>query len=110
MKVASGTVASAVCSGKVTYSGAEDVRGYGGEVVVLCDCQLNGKPIFARYGHMKQRDVKSGERVNIGQPVGLTGGNAWDPSPGSSRNEHLHFELRTGAELGAFLLPKNYIS
>ncbi len=110
LEVVSGTVASAACSGKVTYSGAEDVRGYGGEVVVLCDCQLNGKAIYTRYGHMKQRDVKTGERVNAGQRVGLTGGLETDPDPGSSHGAHLHFELRTGGELGAFLLPKNYIS
>ncbi|MBI2444960.1 M23 family metallopeptidase [Candidatus Micrarchaeota archaeon] len=108
--VASGTVATAACDGVVHTSWAEDVGGYGGEVVIQCDCRMNGKPVFARYGHLKRRDVIKGQRVSTSQAVGLTGGASSDPDRGSSRGAHLHFELRTGGDYGAFLLPTKYIS
>lgn len=109
--VSSGTTASAVCDGTVYTNRNENVGGYGGEIVISCDCKLNGKQIYARYGHLKQRDVKKEQRVTASQAIGLTGGAANDPDRGSSTGAHLHFELRTGGDYGApFLLPQNYIS
>ncbi|MGV8135950.1 MAG: M23 family metallopeptidase [Mangrovibacterium sp.] len=48
-------------------------------------------PIESLYGHLSMYFVQSGDRVNAGQPIGVSG------NTGSSTGEHLHFSiLRNG--------------
>ena len=59
------------------------VNGYGNLVVIR---HRSGLETF--YGHLSQRDVKSGDWVNAGDVIGLGG------STGRSTGPHLHFETR----------------
>jgi murein DD-endopeptidase MepM/ murein hydrolase activator NlpD len=73
---AGGTVVSAGWSG-----------GYGRMVEVD-----HGNGLSTRYGHLSEIDVKVGERVKAGQPVGRLG------STGRSTGPHLHYETRIDGE------------
>ncbi len=76
-----GTPVYAAFDGKVRVS--DWVNGYGNLVVIR---HRSGLETF--YGHLSQRDVKSGDWVNAGDVIGLGG------STGRSTGPHLHFETR----------------
>lgn len=76
-----GTPVRVAFDGKVRIS--DYVGGYGNLVVVR---HANGLETF--YGHLSQRDVKSGDWVSAGDVIGLGG------STGRSTGPHLHFETR----------------
>ena len=76
-----GTPVAAAFDGKVRIS--DYVGGYGNLVVVR---HANGLETF--YGHLSQRNVKSGDWVSAGDIIGLGG------STGRSTGPHLHFETR----------------
>lgn len=82
--VADGTVAGVVSGGDY------------GLVVVIGFIHTGGQRYFAAYCHLSKALVAKGDKVRLGQMIGLTGrsGNA-----GTMRGEddHLHFELRTVA-------------
>lgn len=52
-----------------------------------------------KYMHLKTIDVKEGQRINAGDPIGLSGGKAGASYSGSSEGPHLHFEYRKNGEL-----------
>ena len=72
----SGTVVSAGWSG-----------GYGRMVEVD-----HGNGLSTRYGHLSEIDVKVGQSLKAGQPVGRLG------STGRSTGPHLHYETRIDGE------------
>ncbi len=76
-----GTPVAVAFDGKVRIS--DYVGGYGNLVVVR---HANGLETF--YGHLSQRNVKSGDWVSAGDIIGLGG------STGRSTGPHLHFETR----------------
>jgi murein DD-endopeptidase MepM/ murein hydrolase activator NlpD len=45
----------------------------------------------SQYMHLARRDVKVGDRVKTGQPIGIIG---FDTRPGGYKLIHLHFQLR----------------
>jgi predicted nucleotidyltransferase len=47
----------------------------------------------SRYCHLKQINVKKGDKVSKNQTLGLSGGNKNDVGRGTSTGSHLHFEL-----------------
>jgi murein DD-endopeptidase MepM/ murein hydrolase activator NlpD len=73
---AGGTVVSAGWSG-----------GYGRMVEVD-----HGNGLLTRYGHLSEIDVKVGQSLKVGQPVGRLG------STGRSTGPHLHYETRLDGE------------
>ena len=66
--------------GKVTYAGW---KGNYGKVVVID----HGAGIKTRYGHLAKIDVKKGQEVAFGDPIGVIG------STGRSTGRHLHYEI-----------------
>jgi murein DD-endopeptidase MepM/ murein hydrolase activator NlpD len=72
----------AIADGRITY--AEPVRHTTwGNLIVL----RFGASLFARYAHLDEMDVKMGDMVEAGQPIG-TIGNAWGQLP-----YHLHLDI-----------------
>lgn len=94
-----GTKLFSTCVGTVaeiaTGFPRDDHSTYGGNFVRIALDALspNGEAIDVRYLHMLQVAVTVGQRVNIGDYVGLS------DNTGDSTSEHVHFqsELRTGA-------------
>jgi murein DD-endopeptidase MepM/ murein hydrolase activator NlpD len=76
-----GTQVYAAGPGKVTFAGV--AGGYGNLVMVD-----HGGGLQTRYAHLSEIDVKVGEVVQPGAPVGKVG------STGRSTGPHLHFEVR----------------
>lgn len=70
-------------SGRVVF--ADDLGIYGGCVIVD-----HGFDLFTLYGHLSRIDVKPGDDVKKGQPIGLSG------STGLAGGDHLHFATLLG--------------
>lgn len=87
---APGTPCFAVADG--TVAAIRTVGDYGNTIVIAFTHE--GDTLYAAYSHLSRMDVKVGDKVKLGQLIGLSGntGNAT-----SMRGEdcHLHFELRT---------------
>ncbi|MEN3972970.1 M23 family metallopeptidase [Sphingomicrobium sp. XHP0235] len=77
-----GTPILATADGVVKRAGRNS-GGYGNLVEVD-----HGNGIITRYAHMSKIDVRAGDRVSRGQPVGKMG------STGRSTGSHLHYEVR----------------
>ncbi len=82
----SGAPIQAIADGTVRTA-TEDGGGYG--VTVYIDHVIDGSTITSHYSHMQYGSlrVKAGDRVKVGDAVGLTG------NTGRSFGAHLHFEL-----------------
>lgn len=85
----------AVAPGTVYYAGGDAERQFGpqtnfyGNLVVLQLAQtLNGRPVFALYGHLDQVQATTGQVVNGGEVLGSVG------ATGVAYGAHLHFEVR----------------
>lgn len=83
----SGTTVVAASGGVVIVSDVQS--GYGG--VIKID---HGNGFKTVYGHLKQRLVKTGDKVTSQQPIAKSGGAQGDPDRGISSNAHLHYEVR----------------
>lgn len=82
-------------SGRVTYT--KRMKGYGNIV------SLFHKDGYAtRYAHLKSFLVKTGTRVEAGQPIGLVG------QTGRASTPHLHFEIITPD--GKFIDPLYFLN
>jgi len=67
-------------------------RIYGNYVNIAHDAKVDGKSAYTMYGHLlKGIVVKKGQHVRKGQVIGYMG------NSGYSNGQHLHFELRLGA-------------
>jgi murein DD-endopeptidase MepM/ murein hydrolase activator NlpD len=75
----------ATAAGTVTIAGWEG--GYGKMVEID-----HGNGLATRYGHLSAIDVSVGDKIRIGQVVGLLG------STGRSTGPHLHYETRVNGE------------
>lgn len=84
----------AIGSGKVTKS--EWYGGYGNFIEID-----HGNGMKSRYGHMNELLVKDGEKVEMGQIIGLCG------STGYSAEPHLHFEIMKGKD---FYDPEGFVN
>jgi murein DD-endopeptidase MepM/ murein hydrolase activator NlpD len=82
-----GTAIGAVADGTVIKVQAND-GGFGNDVWIQHD--VDGKQFVSVYGHMLDNSfqVVQGEKVKVGQTVGLVG------STGNSTGPHLHLEIR----------------
>ena len=61
---------------------AEPLGIYGNAVIID-----HGMGIFSMYGHLSRIDVKGGERVEKGKPIGVTG------TTGLAGGDHLHYSV-----------------
>lgn len=80
---ASADTVKAVLKGEVIRCGYDQNLGY--------FIRIRHGPIESLYGHLSMYFVQSSDRINAGQPIGVTG------NTGRSTGEHLHFSvLRDG--------------
>lgn len=73
----------ASASGTVRY--AQWMNSYGN--VVIIRHRINNKNYDTTYAHLKSFNVKPGQKVEQGQPIGMMG------NTGDSTGQHLHFEV-----------------
>ncbi len=88
-----GTSVVAACSGTVTFAGWSS--GYGNLVIIS-----HGDGRETRYGHLSKILVSSGQQVNQGTKIALSG------NTGRSTGPHVHFEIRID---GTPVNPLKYI-
>ena len=101
-----GTSVKCIGRGKVIYSAlhpAKDKRGNWGNIVIVAHKNpKNRKPFFSLYAHLDRRDVVKGERVSVGQPIGVVG-KANSVENGMWPEAHLHFGIYCGPWKGRVL-------
>ncbi|MCA0453243.1 MAG: peptidoglycan DD-metalloendopeptidase family protein [Chloroflexi bacterium] len=71
-------------------SGFQDSPSYGNVVQIQHDFGYNGEPLYTLYAHLSAVLVTQGQRVNLGDPIGLVG------NTGRVSGPHVHFEVRVG--------------
>jgi murein DD-endopeptidase MepM/ murein hydrolase activator NlpD len=79
-----GTPVRAAADGEVLFVGDEGTV-HGTMIILRHDSEL-----LTIYGHMGRVDVKAGERVRLGQPLGTVG------ESGRAESPPLHFQVRLG--------------
>ncbi|WP_327351926.1 M23 family metallopeptidase [Streptomyces sp. NBC_01304] len=94
--VPSGTPVKAIGEGTVVSAGWSG--SYGNEVVIQ---HADGH--YSQYAHMTSLNVATGQSVDGGTQIGLSG------STGNSTGPHLHFEVRTGPGYGSDVDPLAYL-
>ena len=85
-----GTPVMAAASGRVMYSQVDKSSsgGFGNYIVIKHD-----DGTYTTYGHLSARDVKIGQKIEIGGLIGLSG------NTGKSTGPHLHFQITEGDPL-----------
>lgn len=81
-RAAAGTLVAAAGPGRVTWAGRRP-GGWGLLVTIA-----HSKGVRSMYAHLSRIDVRVGQRIAAGSPVGLVG------ATGHASGPHLHFELR----------------
>lgn len=80
---------------------------YYGNVIVIEHPFLDadGEKVYSLYGHLSRIEVKTGQKVKVGDEIGLVG------SEGVALGAHLHFEVRVGrpTDYGATRNPELWI-
>lgn len=71
-------------------SGFQDSPSYGNVVQIQHDFGYNGQTLYTLYAHLSAVLVTQGQRVNLGDPIGLVG------NTGRVSGPHVHFEVRVG--------------
>ncbi|MBF2025527.1 MAG: M23 family metallopeptidase [Oscillatoriales cyanobacterium C42_A2020_001] len=89
LSASAGSPVLAVGNGTIAFAGAQGI--YGNLVVIN-----HAEGLQTRYAQLGKINVKVGQRVNRGQPIG-TVGTSGRPS---SNQPHLHFEVRSRSNLG----------
>lgn len=92
-----GTPVKACADGEVVWVDTDSAANGGyGKYVRVNHPQLN---INTFYGHLSRQDVKVGDKVKLGQVIGLSG------NTGNSTGPHLHFEMRLTKPDGKYDKP-----
>lgn len=84
----------------------------GNYIILAHSCIYKGKPaqFYTAYGHLSSIEVNLGEKVLLGQTIGIEGGEPQlDDNAGESTGHHLHFELR-GSPHGGWANPLKYLT
>lgn len=100
LKANSGTEVKSPAEGVVLKAGQTN-GACGGSVTIK-----HGNDFQSRYCHLKEITVSTGQKVNQGDKIGLSGGGANDYGRGNSKGAHLHFELKKNGQL---VNPMNFI-
>ncbi|RMG86750.1 MAG: hypothetical protein D6712_06895, partial [Chloroflexi bacterium] len=70
----------------------QNTASYGNVVFIQHDFGYNGQTLYTLYAHLSRALVRSGERVNAGDVIGLIG------DTGNVSGPHVHFEVRMGGD------------
>jgi len=77
------------------HAGSKEKPNWGNIIIIAHKNPKNKKAFFSLYGHLKNRLVKKGDSVKLGQTIGTIGkGNTAEN--GWWKEEHLHFAIFTG--------------
>ena len=94
----SGTPVLATGSGTIVWAGyglyfgyEEPNDPYGLAIAIEHDFGYDGQPLYTAYAHLSKINFQRGERVEIGQIIGLSG------ATGNITGPHLHFEVSLGS-------------
>jgi murein DD-endopeptidase MepM/ murein hydrolase activator NlpD len=80
-----GTVVRAAADGVVTFAGTNG--GYGRMVTIRHPRDSRGDTVSTDYAHLSSIGVRSGQRVNQGDPIGRVG------MTGTATGPHLHYQM-----------------
>jgi len=94
LQAPTGTTVFAAATGTVIFAGWSN-WGYGNSIV------LAHGSLFTLYGHLSSINVRCGQQVSAGTPIGAVG------TTGNSTGPHLHFEIRPG---GVPVNPVQYLA
>jgi len=94
----SGTVVWAADGLRVGGGAFQDTYSYGNVVVIQHDFGFEGRPLYTLYAHLALVNVQPGQRVEMGDVIGLVG------NTGRVTGPHVHFEVRLG-EAGSDAIP-----
>ncbi len=87
-----GQTVRAAGTGTVIWAGAgfQDSPSYGNVVQIQHDFGYKGQTLYTLYAHLSAVLVTQGQRINLGDPLGLVG------NTGRVSGPHVHFEVRVG--------------
>ncbi len=87
-----GQTVRAAETGTVIWAGPgfQDSPSYGNVVEIQHDFGYNGQMLYTVYAHLSAVLVTQGQRVSLGDPIGLVG------NTGRVSGPHVHFEVRLG--------------
>jgi len=77
-----------VWAGEGHINDLENITAYGNTVAILHDFGYNGRKIYTLYAHLSIILARSGQRVESGDVIGLTGNTGLVSGP------HVHYEIR----------------
>lgn len=104
---ATGTPCYAIANGEIAH--IRTVGDYGNTIVMEFRHDITGdggaEKLFAAYSHLSRIEVAVGQRVSLGQRIGLTG-NTGNAISMRGQDQHLHFELRTVPTPGRGLIGR----
>jgi murein DD-endopeptidase MepM/ murein hydrolase activator NlpD len=95
--VPTGTPVKAAASGVVVAAGPGGQ--YGNQIVIR-----HQKHLFTQYAHLSRIDVRTGDTVQGGEQIALSG------ATGNATGPHLHFEVRTGPSYGSDINPMPFLT
>lgn len=104
--VPSGTITRAPLKGIVTGAGFFD-NSCGGTILIQHDNAFGPEKMSTAYCHMREIDVKVGDKVSKGEIIGKTGGIPNEKGAGNSLGPHLHFGLKIQ---GQWVDPNKYFA
>jgi flagellum-specific peptidoglycan hydrolase FlgJ len=90
--------------GKVKYA-SFDNNSCGGTITIVPDGE-DRKAIFC---HMSEIYVTTGENIEAGTTIGVSGGGKGQKGAGHSTGHHLHFGMKNSSDGGKFIDPNDYI-
>lgn len=95
LDIATGGLIKAVRAAEdgVVRFAAATTGGYGNLIKIA-----HGAGTETRYGHLSSLQVESGQRVQKGDIIGMSGGGVGDPGRGNSTGRHLHYEVRVNGK------------
>lgn len=97
-----GTPVEAVTHGTIVKAGPNgggDGPAYGNAIVIE---HTDGT--YSQYAHLSETHVNTGDTVNPGDPIALSG------NTGNSSGPHLHFEIRTTPDYGTAIDPVTHLN
>lgn len=94
----------AVCSGQLKLK--EYANGYGG--VIIQSCTLNNELITVIYGHLNLASIKfnKGDKINIGEEIGILGKDKSIETDGERRHLHLSFHIGSSVNIKGYVNTK----
>ena len=102
-----GTEVISIEDGTVVRSDMTDKKGYG-NFICIEHPDLDGERLFSCYAHLSDRKKQTGDKVQKGEVIGLSGGAKGGIGSGTSTGPHLHFEIRKNLR-GDWKNSENYL-